>query len=52
MNLDYTSFHCLHTEATSSGLSDNVKLHKENVYLPKIAPLKRGLGKVWGVRGV
>ena len=39
-NLSQTSFCNLHTVATSSGLWENVKLHKINVYVQKMAPLK------------
>ena len=40
-NLSQASFHYLHTEATSSGLWDKVKLHKNRMYyLPMMAPLK------------
>ena len=45
-NLLKTSFWCLHTEAASSCLRENVNYINKSVYLPKMAPLK------WGCRGV
>ena len=52
-NLSRASVGNLHTEATSSGLRENIKLHK-NVYLLKMASLKydvvdRGVRAVGGV---
>ena len=45
-----TSFRCLHTDAVSSDLRENVKLYKGG-YIPKMAPPKWDVGSL-GVRGV